>query len=189
MTRATVELLVSKRLTQTARAPVEQLVPKLEDMHVRPLLEEGGEHQAGSHHHLFEESLNEMSSREPLQEVVTSNREVHGVSVCGVDGVNQRLRLDEGPETGRRAWDGVPRSVDAVRCERILKLVEAKPGPAVAKGEEARRALLWARRGGGRHKRKNHAVIGVIRLVPALWRDEIVRKAVAEKRWAAGSTL
>ena len=44
--RATVELLVAERLTYAARAPVEQLVPEVEDVHVRSLLEESGEHQA-----------------------------------------------------------------------------------------------------------------------------------------------
>ena len=134
--RATVELLVAERLTHAARAPVEQLVPEVEDVHVRSLLEESGEHQARRGHHLLEEGLRVVAGGQALQEVVASYREVHGVSVRGIDGVHERLRLSPGPIAGRRPWDGVARGIDAVRCERSLELVEAKPRPAVAKGEE-----------------------------------------------------
>ena len=135
---------MAERLTHAARAPIEQLVPEVKDVHVRPLLEESGEHQARRRHHLLEEGLHVMAGRQALQEVVAPDREVHGVSVRGIDGVHERLRLSPGPIAGRRPWDGVARSIDAVWCKRSLKLFEAKPRPAVAKGEE----ILWACRGG-----------------------------------------
>ena len=148
--RATVELLVAERLTHAARAPVEQLVPEVEDVHVRSLLEESGEHQARRGHHLLEEGLRVVAGGQTLQEIVASYREVHGVSVRGIDGVHERLRLSPGPIAGRRPWDGVARGIDAVWCERSLELVEAKPRPAVAKGEEPVGACR------GVEKRANH---------------------------------
>ena len=145
---------MAERLTHAARVPVEKLVPEVKDVHVRPLLEESGEHQARRRHHLLEEGLHVMAGRQALQEVVAPDREVHGVSVRGIDGVHERLRLSPGPIAGRRPWDGVARSIDAVWCKRILKLFEAKPRPAVAKGEE----VPWACRGGrrGGEKRADH---------------------------------
>jgi hypothetical protein len=117
----------------------------VEDVHVRPLLEESGEHQARRRHHLLEEGLHVMAGRQALQEVVAADREVHGVSVRGIDGVHERLRLSPGPVASRRPWDGVTRGIDAVWCERSLKLVEPKPRPAVAKGEEVLRACRGGR--------------------------------------------
>ena len=113
----------------------------MKDVNVWPLLEEPGEHRACRHHHLSKEVIHMMASWEALQEVVASDREVHGISLCGIDGINERPRLDEGPKSGRCSWDGMARGVNAVWYYRSLKLIEAKPGPAVAKREEARHAL------------------------------------------------
>ena len=60
------ELLVAERLTHAARAPVEQLVPEVEDVHVRSLLEESGEHQARRGHHLLEEGLRVVAGGQAL---------------------------------------------------------------------------------------------------------------------------